>query len=99
MPERPPREPGRRAATRRFLGPALTRRRLLCRAFRRFQPDGGKSVLPEFLDAVQRLGFAVRRRDTSNSHFVLAEFQKRGAVLQAGAMRWPELKACQYKKR
>jgi ribosomal RNA-processing protein 8 len=56
-------------------------------------------VLPEFLDAVQRLGFAVRRRDTSNSHFVLAEFQKRGAAPQAGAVRWPELKACQYKKR
>lgn len=67
----------------------------------RFVDAQGKSVLDAFVAAVGALGFALRRKETGNSHFVLLEFQgrkERGGG-GAGAPEWPALRACQYKKR
>lgn len=66
----------------------------------RFVDDGGRSVLPAFEAALGALGFAVRRKDTSNSHFFVLEAQRQGGS-GGGKQRiaWPELRACQYKKR
>ena len=64
---------------------------------------GGSSVLPAFLAALGTLGFAVRRKDTSNSHFLVLELQRQdkggggGGKLRQPA--WPPLRPCQYKKR
>lgn len=62
---------------------------------------GGRSVLPAFLQALAGLGFAVKRKDTSNTHFLVLELQRqlgRGGGKQR-APQWPQLRACQYKKR
>ena len=63
---------------------------------------GGGSVLPEFLAALGALGFAVRHKDTSNSHFLVLELQRQDGGGSGGKQRqpaWPPLRACQYKKR
>lgn len=76
----------------------------------RFMSDGeGSSVLPAFLSALEQLGFALKRKDTSNSHFLVLELQRQqqqqqkvgGSGGSSGGARlsWPELRACQYKKR
>ena len=69
----------------------------------RFMQEGGGSVLEEFVAAVGKLGFELRRRDVSNSHFLLLEFQgRKGRGTKGGAQKvvdWPLLRACQYKKR
>ena len=80
----------------------------------RFVDGEGRSVLPAFEAALGALGFAVRRRDTSNSHFLVLEAQRQGGGGKGGGgskggnggqggarqrPEWPELRACQYKKR
>ncbi|KAL4443931.1 hypothetical protein ABPG75_011668 [Micractinium tetrahymenae] len=68
----------------------------------RFVDDGGRSVLPAFEAALGALGFAVRRKDTSNSHFFVLEAQRQarsGGGKPKQRVAWPELRACQYKKR
>lgn len=66
----------------------------------RFVDDKGKSVVTQFVDAVAELGFTPVRRDTSNTHFIVLEFQgKKGRAKVARATAWPRLRACQYKKR
>lgn len=63
--------------------------------------SGGGSVLPAFLAALGSLGFAVRRKDTSNSHFLVLELQRqdKGGGSKQRQPAWPPLRPCQYKKR
>ena len=70
----------------------------------RFVDGGGRSVLPTFLEALACLGFQLRRKDTSNSHFLVLELkrqecQERQPGKGGGQPAWPELRACMYKKR
>lgn len=72
----------------------------------RFMHSGGHSVLPAFLAALAELGFQVKRKDTSNSHFLVLELQRQdmqhkvnGGGDRQRSLEWPELRACQYKKR
>ena len=66
----------------------------------RFMDGEGRSVADEFVAAVEELGFSLRRRDGSNSHFLVLEFQGlKGRGKRARASEWPPLRACQYKKR
>ena len=60
--------------------------------------DGGDGPRSAFVDAVCRLGFALRKHSADNRMFVQFEFVRRkGAVGEVGE--WPPLKACSYKKR
>ena len=63
--------------------------------------SGGRSVLPAFLAALRALGFELRRKDTSNTHFLVLELQRQagGGGGKQRAPQWPPLRACQYKKR
>lgn len=67
----------------------------------RFVDAAGRSVIGDFVEAVGALGFELRRRDASNSHFLLFEFQGRKGRRREveGKAQWPPLRACQYKKR
>lgn len=65
----------------------------------RFVDDAGRSVLPAFEAALGTLGFTVRRKDTSNSHFFVLEAQRQSGSSSKQQVAWPELRACQYKKR
>jgi ribosomal RNA-processing protein 8 len=67
----------------------------------RFVDDAGSSVLPDFLEALGALGFVSKRKDTSNSHFLVLELQREQQARGGGnaAPKWPHLRACQYKKR
>lgn len=68
----------------------------------RFVDAGGASVLPAFLEALGQLGFKLRRKDTSNTHFLVLELQRHKQHPSGDPGRllpWPELRACQYKKR
>jgi len=66
----------------------------------RFVDAQGKSVLNKFIAAVGELGLQLRRKDTSNSHFLVLEFQgSQGRGRGMRATEWPSLRACQYKKR
>ena len=68
----------------------------------RFVDAGGSSVLPAFLAALEQLGFKLRRKDTSNTHFLVLELQRHKQQPTGGSGRqldWPELRACAYKKR
>ena len=58
---------------------------------------GGREDFAPFLDVLRALGFALARQDAANTMFVVFELRKRGAP--AGGIRWPALKACQYKRR
>lgn len=72
---------------------------------------GQRSVLPAFLAALGVLGFVERRKDTSNTHFLVLELQRQcggkgggggtSGGKGGGGRRpdWPPLRACQYKKR
>ncbi|PRW58393.1 Ribosomal RNA-processing 8 [Chlorella sorokiniana] len=65
--------------------------------------SGGNSVLPSFLAALGTLGFAVRCKDTANSHFIVLELQRQDKGGGGGGKQrqpaWPPLRPCQYKKR
>lgn len=73
----------------------------------RFMDECGKSILHIFIAAVENMGFALKKKTTDNSHFVVLEFQgKKGRVtdnvvddVKIGGQSWPSLRACQYKKR
>ena len=43
----------------------------------RFVGEDGRSVLPAFLAALGALGFALKRQDTANTHFLVLELQRR----------------------
>ena len=61
---------------------------------------GGREDFAPFLDALRALGFALARQDAANTMFVVFELRKRGGGgAPAGGIRWPALKACQYKRR
>ena len=71
----------------------------------RFVSEAGRSVLPDFLESLGQLGFAAKRQDTGNTHFLVLELQrgsgggKGGGGGQQRQPVWPELRPCQYKKR
>ena len=66
----------------------------------RFVDNNGRSVLDQFIAQVTALGFTLKKRDKSNTHFLLLEFQgNKGREKVEGMLEWPELRACQYKKR
>ena len=51
-----------------------------------------------FQQAMRQLGFKLVNRDAGNKMFVIMQFRK-GGQTPAESIRWPELKACVYKKR
>ena len=66
----------------------------------RFVDGSGRSVLDDFIAAVTQLGFVLKKREASNSHFLLLEFQgRKGRAAGPYDLDWPSLRACQYKKR
>jgi ribosomal RNA-processing protein 8 len=72
----------------------------------RFVSEAGRSVLPDFLASLAHMGFAVKRQDTGNTHFLVLELQRGGSGGGKGGgggqprqPAWPELRPCQYKKR
>lgn len=67
----------------------------------RFIDEHGASVLDDFIAGVEGLGFALRHRDTKNSHFLILRFQQTGEMefTSSSKYKWPMLRACQYKKR
>ena len=65
----------------------------------RFVDESGRNVLKSFVKQFQTLGFIVKRQDTSNSHFVIMEFQRNDSSSDVSTLQWPALRACQYKKR
>lgn len=58
----------------------------------------GEWVNLAFMEAMKQLGFKLASRDVSNRMFVIMQFRKAGTA-PASDIRWPELKACVYKKR
>lgn len=58
----------------------------------------GEWVNLAFMEAMKQLGFKLASRDVSNRMFVIMQFRK-GTKAPAEDIRWPELKACVYKKR
>ena len=65
----------------------------------RFIDDKGKSVMEAFVKTVEALGFVLKHKDVSNSHFLLLVFQGKRGRKRAVQLEWPSLRACQYKKR
>lgn len=66
----------------------------------RFVDASGRSILEEFIAAVTQMGFILKKRDTSNTHFLILEFQgRKGRDPGPHELKWPGLRACQYKKR
>ena len=60
--------------------------------------SGGKIVFASFVAALKKLGLHVTRQDSSNKMFVVFEARK-VADRKSGAVQWPELKPCMYKRR
>ncbi|KAA6416865.1 MAG: ribosomal RNA-processing 8-like [Trebouxia sp. A1-2] len=58
---------------------------------------GSKDVSASFVVALKKLGLHVTRQDSSNKMFVVFEAKK--ADSKSGAVLWPELKPCMYKRR
>ena len=58
----------------------------------------GEWVNLAFMEAMKQLGFKLASRDVSNRMFVIMQF-RRASTAPADDIRWPELKACVYKKR
>ena len=66
----------------------------------RFMDESGKSVLDDFISAVTEMGFVLKKKETSNTHFLQLEFKgKKGRIRKSHMLQWPTLRACQYKKR
>ena len=66
----------------------------------RFVPeDGNQEDYRPFLQAMGGLGFQQKNVDYSNSHFVTFELQRQKLSADIVRMKWPELRACTYKKR
>eukprot|EP01024_Parvocaulis_polyphysoides_P074156 TRINITY_DN9566_c0_g2_i1.p1 TRINITY_DN9566_c0_g2~~TRINITY_DN9566_c0_g2_i1.p1 ORF type:complete len:433 (+),score=63.42 TRINITY_DN9566_c0_g2_i1:205-1503(+) len=61
--------------------------------------DKDKKLKP-FVEGIESLGFQLMQKDLTSTHFVVFVFKKK-AKLQGKAkkVQWPELKACQYKRR
>ena len=60
--------------------------------------SGGKDVFASFVAALKKLGLHVTRQDSSNKMFVVFT-AKKVADKKNGAVQWPELKPCMYKRR
>jgi ribosomal RNA-processing protein 8 len=60
--------------------------------------QGAQGGVPAFLGALKRLGFALKERDESDTHFAVYRLAKRAEAGEAD-VQWPQLKACEYKRR
>ncbi len=60
--------------------------------------SGGKDVFASFVAALKKLGLHVTRQDSSNKMFVVFTAKKVDDK-KNGAVQWPELKPCMYKRR
>eukprot|EP01023_Acetabularia_acetabulum_P061676 TRINITY_DN7487_c0_g2_i2.p1 TRINITY_DN7487_c0_g2~~TRINITY_DN7487_c0_g2_i2.p1 ORF type:complete len:458 (-),score=87.25 TRINITY_DN7487_c0_g2_i2:106-1479(-) len=61
--------------------------------------DKDKKLKP-FVDGIESLGFKLMQQDLSNTHFVVLVFKKKEKLQgKMKLVQWPDLKACQYKKR
>ncbi|CAE6203788.1 unnamed protein product [Arabidopsis arenosa] len=66
----------------------------------RFDPNNGGADPKDFLKAVCELGFTSVLKDFSNKMFILFHFKKKEQVnSDQKIIKWPELKACLYKRR
>ncbi|VVB09390.1 unnamed protein product [Arabis nemorensis] len=66
----------------------------------RFDPNNGGADPKDFVKAVCNLGFTSVLKDFSNKMFILWHFQKKEQLnSNEKKIKWPELKACLYKRR
>ncbi|KFK33100.1 hypothetical protein AALP_AA6G331200 [Arabis alpina] len=66
----------------------------------RFDPNNGGADPKDFVKAVCNLGFTSELKDVSNKMFILLHFQKKEQTnSNEKKIKWPELKACLYKRR
>jgi ribosomal RNA-processing protein 8 len=65
----------------------------------RFAPEGGREDFGPFIEALRGLGFKLVKQDASNRMFVTMLLRKKGEGGGGGGIRWPQLRACVYKKR
>ncbi|XP_010441202.1 PREDICTED: ribosomal RNA-processing protein 8-like [Camelina sativa] len=66
----------------------------------RFDPNNGGADPKDFVKAVCDLGFTSVLKDVSNKMFILLHFKKKEQLdSNQKTIKWPELKACLYKRR
>lgn len=67
----------------------------------RFAASSGTEDFGPFLAALQQLGFKLVKQDSKNKMFVVFVLKQQQQVhaTAAGAIDWPVLKACVYKRR
>ncbi len=61
--------------------------------------DGTQEDYRPFLQAMAGLGFKLKNADYSNSHFVTFELHRQNLSADGKELKWPQLRACTYKKR
>ncbi len=61
--------------------------------------DANQEDYHPFLQAMSGLGFSQKSVNYSNSHFVTFELQRQKPSADSVKVKWPQLRACTYKKR
>lgn len=69
----------------------------------RFSDDQDREDFQPFIKCLARLGYQVVKTDANNKMFVVMVLRKLNVpaanAMSEGAMKWPPLKACVYKRR
>ncbi|XP_008784309.2 ribosomal RNA-processing protein 8 [Phoenix dactylifera] len=65
----------------------------------RFDPGNGGADPDKFCEAINKLGFSLVSKDSTNKMFLLFYFKKKEKISEVRNIEWPELKPCIYKRR